>query len=202
MNFKVDYLLIPFLFCGLFCFSKPLLAEVSSFIKVPSNATLVEEKLASAGSWANFRNNAGSIRYESNRIFKEGYDLLVSEQSDDKASLLIIHSIPNKFLQNYSDQEKCEKSLSETKESPIVFNNLSFSSIEELSKWFGEFSRGSGKEGKELYKICAGSCSPQYHLGIRKKESNLLVKADIVCGPARDKSDDQYNLKLYSVREG
>lgn len=158
------------------------------------DSKLLQKVTASAGSWANLRNNPGSLRFESARLLKEGSTMLTSSSSTQKDSTLLLESSPKKFLVDYADFTYCKEKLSTTSASPIKFGPLSFASMEELSAWFSDFSQGSGKEGKALYAVCDKSCSPQYSLKIRQEAGQLKVEASAVCAHARDKDDDMYDL--------
>ena len=70
------------------------------------------------------------------------------------------------------------------------------SSSAEFASLFNEFSQGKGKEGKELYRKCPGSCSPQYdnNLEIDRGSNAMKVTASVVCGHARDKDDNTFML--------
>ena len=162
--------------------------------KLKSSAKVINSISASAGNWANLRNNPGSLRFESDRLLKEGYSLLTSANTAQKIPALVLESTPQKFLTDYRDSAYCQEKFSSTVKKPIEFNGLSFASIDELSKWFGDFSQGSGKEGKQLYALCDKSCSPQYSLQIKESAGKLNVNASAICGPARDKDDDMYLL--------
>lgn len=192
MNFnsKIVQLLLSAFALQIF---NPILA-FSEGCQFKGNTKLISSASASAGNWANLRNNPGSLRFESDRLLKEGYALLTSTDNSQKISMLALESIPQKFLVNYSDAAYCQQKLIATTKSPIQFNRLSFASVEDLSKWFGDFSQGSGKEGKELYALCDKSCSPQYSLEITSLAGKVNVNASAICGPARDKNDDMFAL--------
>ncbi|MFN8389098.1 MAG: hypothetical protein U0136_02265 [Bdellovibrionota bacterium] len=164
----------------------------------------VDTKTATAATWSNFRKSEGSLAYESEKM------LSAANQNAAKASppaelcsggcspsvppLVVFRSVPNKFLSDYSDSEKCNKLLTETKARPLRFPNREFSSLAELNEWFGEFSQGKGKDGSALYAQCDGACSPQYTCLISQSGGKLHVDAEVICGPARDKDENLYKL--------
>jgi hypothetical protein len=159
-----------------------------------TDSKVLETVSASAGNWANLRNNPGSLRFESDKLLRAGHSLLKSAQSSNKIAVLILTSVPQKSLSDYSDKAYCQAKLDTTLKSPIKFEGLTFSAIEDLSKWFSDFSQGSGVEGKKLYGLCDKTCSPHYSLQITEKAGKLNVEANVLCGHARDKSDDMYTL--------
>lgn len=162
--------------------------------RLSQSSKILASVIASAGNWANLRNNPGSLRFESDKLLKDGYSLLTSKDSSKKIPALFLESTPQKYLSEYSDFQYCQEKLNTTSATPIKFSSLSFENIEALSKWFGDFSQGSGTEGKKLYSLCDKSCSPRYELQITEKEGKLNVDASVICGHARDKSDDMYML--------
>ena len=85
-----------------------------------------------------------------------------------------------------------------TTKNPIEYRKTNFASIEAINTWFSDFSQGKGKDGENLYQRCDGLCSPQYTTIIEEKERGSYdVHAQVVCGPARDKNDNNYNLELF-----
>lgn len=167
-----------------------------------------ESTLATASFFANERDQAGSIRYESGAMLEKAENKISSAQKptelcpagcqiSDKPEV-IFKAVPNKFLSDYSDYDKCQKLLEETEKTPFKYNEQ-FSSIDQIESWFSDFSRGKGEDGKDMYDKCSGKCSPQYKLIISKESGKYSLDADVVCGHARDKKDNQYELS-YSYR--
>jgi hypothetical protein len=169
------------------------ISVIADSCRDPSYKKVLQSTEASAGSWANLRNNPGSLRFESARLLKEG-DAILTTNTVEKNSALILESSPKKFLSDYDEFNYCQEKLKTSAQSPIKFAPPAFTTMEDLSNWFSDFSQGSGKEGKELYAICDKSCSPQYSLKIEKKDGKLIVAASAICGHARDKDDDMYKL--------
>lgn len=167
-----------------------------------------DSTLATASFFANERNKPGSIRYESSSMLEKAEKKLSdAEKPEDlcppgcqlaEKPEIVFKSIPNKFETDYPDYDKCQKLLNETEKNPFNYNKQ-FSSMGEVEDWFSDFSRGKGTDGKDLYKKCDGSCSPQYTFIITEEGSNLKLDASVVCGHERDKDDNQYRLS-YSYR--
>jgi len=104
---------------------------------------------------------------------------------------------PHSYLKTYKEQDVCLARQSETKKKPLSFERSGISRTDEFSSWFGEFVRGSGIDGKKLYENCPGSCSPRYEVDLFKKENNnYQAEVDAICGEARDKKDNTYDIKL------
>jgi hypothetical protein len=160
---------------------------------------------ATAGSWDNFRENPGSISFESKRMLASGVAKLKAAKVPagfscpatcviPQTAKLKFSSTPEQFVAEYSDQPKCDQLFKNTKGSPLKYPGQSFDTVELFATWFSEFSQGSGKEGKDLYRKCDGSCSPQYLTLLSPHEQGYTVDAAAVCGPARDKSQNRYIL--------
>lgn len=169
----------------------------------------VESKLANASLLANVRNKVGSIRYEVNQMIDKAednkqnavkpQDLCPSNCKLPSEPLVIFKSIPNKYLVDYSQSNKCNAMLVDTTKNPIEYNNRVFDSLKSLEDWFGDLSQGKGSDGKDLYNKCDGQCSPQYTCNISNNGNNFTLDAKVICGPARDKGDNQYKIS-YSYR--
>jgi hypothetical protein len=113
--------------------------------------------------------------------------------------MIVFQSIPNNFLTNYDQHEKCETLQDETEENPLTYNDKEFDTMQALESWFSNFSQGKGEDGKNLYKKCSGECSPQYKNIISKNDNKYTLNATVICGQARDKKDDNYEIS-YSYR--
>lgn len=195
MKFNRITISLPlFALCSML-FVAPLLADM----KCDGPAKVLKETNATASSWANVRGAAGSLRAECASLFDLGSSALKADASGAKAQAFKLESTPHVFLNDYDDKAHCQAKLDETSKRPIVYSGLTFTSVQELSDWFGKFSQGSGKEGKQLYAVCDKSCSPQFVLLVKELDGKLVTEASSVCGHARDKSDDTYDLKLSSI---
>lgn len=168
----------------------------------------MESTQATASFFANEGNKPGSIRYESGAILEKADNGLASAQKPadlcpqgctlpDKP-VIVFRAIPQKFLTSYSDYNKCQKLLEETEKTPFEYNK-DFSSMSEVESWFSDFSRGKGADGQNMYDRCSGQCSPQYEFFIADTNGKLALDADVVCGHARDKDNNMYDIS-YSYR--
>ena len=166
---------------------------------------------ANAGFFDNMRNREGSVRFESYALFIDAskkYQTIEKPKNlcpghcalPDKPHFLF-SSVPNRHKNSYSDREKCEKYLEETTRDPLKYTKKLPRGIDPTSDWISEFSQGDGKEGKDLYRKCDGKCSPQYHYNIHLENDLLITNAEVICGHARDKDDNLYQLSSYFVWE-
>lgn len=163
-------------------------------------------EIATANTWDNLRRKAGSVRAETSKLLSEARQKAetvtppaLNCPADCKAAPrpeIVFSSVPLKFRSDYRDEKQCEALERQTAEQPLTYSGITFRSLEDLSEWFGDFSQGKGREGRDLYKKCSGSCSPQYKdITIRETGSGALaVHAMVECGHARDKGDNQYKL--------
>ena len=166
---------------------------------------VVRSELASASVWLNAFRRKKSVKRVSTSMFKEAQereavvvpplDLCGSECGEPGLVGTIFRSVPNVYRESYPDRSYCEELLHKTKSEPLRFTKVLGSDVEDVVDWIASFSRGSGKEGKVLYRQCDRSCSPQYEYMIRADQQQMVVEASVVCGHARDKRDTQYELR-------
>ena len=148
--------------------------------------------LASASTWDNLRNNENSIKFNIGKLIKS------ATEGKQKATFTII-SKPNKLLTSYSDKKYCEVKEQETLIKKLTFSSPNLASTDDLNSWIADFSQGKGDAGEDLYAKCDKSCSPSYEYEISYSSTpkvNFKVLAKVICGHARDKDDNQYNLNL------
>lgn len=164
---------------------------------------------ATASTWSNMRNHQGSVVFETSRLFHEARDLINATDrtinlcgkscQNAKYPEMIFISVPKKFLTDYSEFDKCSNYLNQTTNNPLLFTKILPIELDSLIQWIGDFSQGSGKEGKDLYNRCDGRCSPQYNYKITVQKEQLLINATVICGHARDKDDNLYKLSYQLV---
>ena len=170
--------------------------------------TIVKDSVtASASTFANLRNRKGSVRYETHRIFTEAKErgaaaskptsLCPEGCSINSLPMMQFSSVPKSFKQDYGEYGECQTYLEETRVHPLTYNKELELEQEDLEKWLGDFSQGSGPEGKDLYNRCPGSCSPQYSYDIHVLEEKLDVVAHVICGHARDKNENEYVINSH-----
>lgn len=159
--------------------------------------------LASAGFFANFRNAENSVSYLMEQMLSEGYtrarQMVARERQCERSCAdavvaVFFKSIPHKTLADYDEYSTCKRLYDATKKKPITFDNRFFSSQEDVKDWYEEVTRGNGADGAQLYEQCPGKCSPIYTAITYEKSGQYIASASIICGHARDKSDDQYRL--------
>ena len=148
---------------------------------------------ASAGFLANVGNSADSIRANSSRMLSSAIE---KAKSDASAQRIIFKSIPELSKKTTSDDEMCARREAVTSKEPLEFGEKRFATVDDLTDWIMDFTQGKGTEGKSLYKQCPGKCSPQYTWWIEPQQSELLVRARVICGRPRDRSGNKYQLSI------
>ena len=107
---------------------------------------------------------------------------------------IIYRVTPTAYLATELQREECRKFESETRSHPLTFNQHEFHSVEALNEWITAFSQGRGEDGRLLYQRCSSNCSPRYTFLIAEQNSRYAVRAEVLCGLARDKSNDVYRV--------
>lgn len=204
MRFKIKFYLVVMMSISIIVRAEGA-KDCSSYVK----ETKIESGLASASMVANVRNKKGSVRFETKKMLSEAETNLANAEKPaglcptdcklpDKPTI-VFRSIPNNFLTDYNQREKCEMLQDQTEKNPFTYRDREFDTMQGLENWFSNFSQGKGGDGKNLYERCSGECSPQYKNIITNTENKLVLNAEVVCGPARDKKDNNYKIS-YSYR--
>jgi hypothetical protein len=111
-----------------------------------------------------------------------------------KNTEIVYRVAPTAFLANELQRAECRKFEAETASQPLTFKQHDFRSVDELNEWITAFSQGRGEDGRRLYELCSSNCSPRYTFLIAEHNSRYAVKAEVLCGLARDKSNDIYKV--------
>ncbi len=204
MRFKITFYLVVMMSISILVRAEGD-KDCSSYVK----ETKIESGLASASMLANVQNKKGSVRFETREMLKKAETNLANAEkpaglcpSDCKlpgTPMIVFKSVPNNFLIDYDQREKCEMLQIQTERNPFTYSDKEFDTMQGLENWFSNFSQGKGGDGKNLYERCSGECSPQYKNIITNTENKLVLNAEVVCGHARDKKDNNYKLS-YSYR--
>ncbi len=101
---------------------------------------------------------------------------------------------PVVYLASDLQRAECRSFETATSNQPLTFDQHDFRSVEELNEWITAFSQGRGDDGRRLYELCSSNCSPRYTFLIAENNSRYAVKAEVLCGLARDKSSDNYKV--------
>ena len=138
-------------------------------------------------------NRAGSIRATSNHMLSSAIE---TTRSDKSVQRIIFKSIPELSKKGADDDQMCARLEQATSQKPLDFDDKRFPTVDDLTDWIMDFTQGEGADGKSLYKQCPGKCSPQYTWWIYPEQTELLVKARVVCGPPRDHDSNKYQLSI------
>jgi hypothetical protein len=173
----------------------------------PLHVDVAKDKgTASASSSANLLKSADSIGAQISGLLGEAQKQLgKAKPPDGKAcsancalvkqpALITLSVVPSAFLKKYADAEKCEGLLKQTSSRPIKFGPHRARSEKELTAWLSDVSRGKGRDGTALYAKCDGRCSPRYFMDVARDGDGFVANLEVVCGPARDKTDNSYDI--------
>ncbi len=164
----------------------------------------IDTVTANAGIFTNLLKSSGSLNFESDRLFNQAQqrrkelappvDLCPAECGRPMLQFAFT-STPRIFLDSYPDQGSCDALYQLTRQKPLIFTSEPFDQSSDIRDWYKDFSRGANPEGEDLYRQCPGACSPQYKAYITTNSAGrFLIEAHVVCGPARDKTDNTYLL--------
>jgi len=172
----------------------------------PTNTDIpVRQATASAGFFANLRNSSDSINYLTDELLNQAEaragellkrDAACSRSCAETTIAVVFRSVPRLTLSGYGESDRCDQLLHQTTQQPIVFNKKLFDSKDDAQDWYEDLTQGDGEDGSVLYTRCPGRCSPSYTSVIYKQSSKYVVTTSVVCGHARDKDDDLYNLSV------
>lgn len=186
------------------CFAVPVWAQqrcAPNHIDVPK-----ERASATASSGANLRQSPESLRAQLSRLLGNAREQVAEAKPPSgtacspscrvvgQPARIVVSVVPNKFLRDYADAQKCEKLLKQTSSRPLRFGPHRAQSEKELTAWLSDVSRGNGQDGALLYEKCSGKCSPRYFMDVTQNHSGFVANLDVVCGPARDKADNTYAI--------
>ena len=114
--------------------------------------------------------------------------------SDNVKAEIVYEVQPTAFLPKEKQNQVCLDFEESTKSDPMQFGPKTFPSVEDLHTWINDFTRGKGDDGKKLYDTCSSNCSPRYTFFIEKNGEKLTVTSDVLCGLARDKDEEFYQV--------
>ena len=181
------------------------LPDCSTFgIEVPA-----EHAMATAATVPNVLGLSESVQAESQRLLAASERRAGSESPPEDTCPahcalpdtpeILFRSVPSEVLTEYDGNDKCEQLHDRTSAQPLTFDGRTFASLQEMSEWVGQFTRGKGEDGAELYRLCDGRCSPSYLWIISRSGERYDVTTEVTCGHARNKESNQYDLS-YSLR--
>ena len=169
--------------------------------KEPKFVTIADEK-GSVGLMKNLAEHPESIRAVAGRLLKsavENTEFLApsacTEGCADNVKSAIVYEVrPIAFLPEDKQEQVCLNFEKTTKATPMTFGPKTFPSVEGLHAWINDFTRGKGDDGEKLYEACSANCSPRYTFFIEKTGEELTVTSDVLCGLARDKDEEFYQV--------
>lgn len=166
--------------------------------------TLAEEPLAtefgSAGIMKNLAETPDSIRGVASRLLEQALTVesrkhapgCSSECPDAGVAEVIYRVAPAAFLPRPEQNEICLQYEDTTAINPLRYTPSKFADFAAMNTWISDLSQGRGDDGKHLYEQCGSNCSPRYTFVIADADDGYAVRAEVLCGLARDKTDDRY----------
>lgn len=169
---------------------------------------IIKQSISTASIWANYWQLPGSISFDAKEILLDAQTFLYLEQSKhnncstQKEQYINFIAIPEKFISNdYVDKDSCDALLIKTNLQPFIYTNTSSRQIDEIAIEFMQISKGTGAIGKDIYARCPGRCSPQYQITLRPLADGFQTQLQAICGPARDKDNNNYILSSHLLEE-
>ena len=172
----------------------------------PSHIDVAKDKgTASASSSANLLKSADSVGAQASLLLRKAQEQRGKAKPPEgkacsancavrQTALVTLRVVPKTFLKKYADAEKCEGLLKQTSSRPFKFGPHRARSEKELTAWLSDVSRGKGRDGTALYAKCDGRCSPRYFMDVARDGDGFVANLEVVCGPARDKTDNSYDI--------
>lgn len=168
----------------------------------------VANEIGSVGLMKNLAEHPESIRAVAGRLLKsavENTEFLAPSACtgacSSKVKAEVVYEVqPMVFLANEKQQQICLDLEKSTQANPMRFGPKSFPDVEALHQWINDFTRGKGDDGEKLYNDCGANCSPRYQFFISKDGEALEVRSDVLCGLARDKDEENYQVAT-SIRQ-
>ena len=158
-------------------------------------------QIGSASFMHNLAQHPESIRAIAQKLLEEALNEedtetpgCTSDCDESKRSEIIYRVSPIDFLSQEKQNSVCSQFEAQTTTSPLEFGPKKFDTIEQLNDWIMDFSQGNGPDGKLLYDQCSSNCSPRYTFLISEGLGRYTVKARVLCGLARDKSNNRYRI--------
>lgn len=176
-----------------------------------SKRTLISQHIASASAIPNLFGAEDSLRMVIKRTLHSATQKLAgdfrvnSPQCPEGCSAAKHHffelfSRPTSFESAEARGVPCISFLNRTEEQPLYYGPLSFEGLKQFEKWFQSFSQGKNELGEKLYEDCPGACSPQYQAVFLLNPAHVKAHVYVRCGMPRDRSDNQYEVRLYNLR--
>lgn len=159
-------------------------------------------ELGSAGFMQNLAGHPDSIKAIAGRLLGEA----LSAETDVATSgckpncpngpmtEVIYRVAPIAFLADGEQNQVCRDFEASTSAEPMRFAPPHFKTVDDVNEWIMEFSQGRGDAGRDLYERCSSNCSPRYTFLIAEESAGYGVKAEVLCGLARDKAKNDYRI--------
>lgn len=186
----------------------PLATPASDVVATHGNCapnaheTPIATETGSVGIIKNLAEDPSSIRAIAGRLLNDA--LMADSKNPDtgcdaacaqRANSQIVYRVaPTTYLADEQQLDVCRKFENDTTSHPLTFNQREFRSVDEMNEWIMAFSQGRGEDGRLLYELCSSNCSPRYTFLIAEQNAGYAVRTEVLCGLARDRSNDVYRV--------
>lgn len=179
---------------------------IGSAIEEPSKAldcveTPIASRIGSASFMHNLAQHPESIRAIAETLLKDAFSKGAIESQDctpncggSETAEIIYRVSPIDFLSKGKQNDICVQLETQTKTTPFELGLKNFDTIEQLNNWIMDLSQGNGPDGQLLYQQCSSNCSPRYTFLISETGGGYNIKSQVLCGLARDKSNNSYRI--------
>jgi hypothetical protein len=179
----------------------PTVTESQACATSVEEVPLMEEQ-GSAGIMFNLAEHPKSIRAVAAKLLRAALDSSAAKTrpvcatgcSPAQNPEIVYRVAPKAFLPKPQQQAMCVALERDTQSKPLNFTPQEFKTVDDMNAWVMEFSQGRGPEGEKLYAQCGGNCSPRYTFYIAPAASGLRVQTHVICGLARDRSVEDYDV--------
>lgn len=168
----------------------------------PAAEIPLASELGSAGFMQNLAGHPDSLRAIAGRLLNDALSEETLEETAnckpncpaEPATEVVYRVSPTAFLAADRQNATCKTFEHQTSAAPLQFSRPAFRTVDELNEWIMDLSQGRGEDGHRLYQRCTSNCSPRYTFTIAAESTGYAVKAEVLCGLARDKSKNQYRI--------
>lgn len=178
---------------------EPVAADAPACVRPGSEKAIATEQ-GSAGFMKNLAEHPESIRAIAKTLLSSALDGTVVKMApacpgacDNTPINEVVYRVaPIQFLPQDEQNAECLAFERDTRDNPLRFGPREFASVEAINEWIMAFSQGRGDDGSDLYERCSSNCSPRYTFLIAALDEGYSLRAEVQCGLARDRGNDQY----------
>jgi hypothetical protein len=169
---------------------------------VPPVETALMSEQGSAGVMYNLAEHPTSIRAVAKKLLSAAVVSATAAQGtpcvgacgSGAAPTILFKVTPSAYMPMAQQQALCHQMVRQTQARPLHYGPRTFPNVAAFDAWLMEFSQGRGRDGRLLYQQCGGDCDPSFTFSVKPEAQSLVVDAAVVCGYARDRDINNYQL--------